>query len=355
MDMDGEWSPAEATSTSPATSHTGGIECELWISRLTMSVFEDAYQITEEDAVNEYLERVKNRMRGWDPQPRTYVIAGQKSTWPTLEDENQGNLGYEQDSIETYEGNCGDQWKDALVAGKEYGFVYSQSTATSHEIGFTLDSVFTNDLDCRWYNVFGYSCADYTTANLCGAYAYFNSGLISIGSAKDNGSMAPGTFSTYNQHMWELFNNSGFTLLYWLNTVDTTHTPDSIIGYNLENKKWHAGICLQGVGNLYLQKYNTVPINYVGTNKYSSPFTLRLVNSKVCYIVPKTNSNNNPNVRIDLYNIKGSLIRTLVNEPQRAGKYFVSLNNGTKKLAAGLYLCKMEVGELRTTIRIVNK
>ncbi len=42
-------------------------------------------------------------------------------------------MGYDPDSIETYSGNaCDADWRNALIAGKEYGFVHSHGTATVH-------------------------------------------------------------------------------------------------------------------------------------------------------------------------------------------------------------------------------
>ncbi|MBN2037373.1 MAG: T9SS type A sorting domain-containing protein [Chitinispirillaceae bacterium] len=248
MDMDGSWSGSGNT----FTNHTGDKEGEIWISRITASVLEEYGGFGNEvDIVNKYFDRVSNRMHGQDHQPRTYVIAGMYWEWGTLESENIGDLGYDRNNIETYRSTadnttqnhaCGDRWLDAIKRGMEYGFIYSHSSPTAHSVGVNLRDLGTEAINCRFYNSFACSNADYERANMCGAYALSDNGLVCVGSSK-TGSMIPGTYRYYNRPLGE-GDNFGEAFLKWFNTRTV-----------LDNKGWHYGMNLQGAGTLQLKPY----------------------------------------------------------------------------------------------------
>lgn len=83
--------------------------------------------------------------------------------------------------------------------------------------------------------------------------------------------------------------------------------------------------------------------------KQNRGFYARYYKSRLFYRVPNSTSP----VSITLYNLQGKLIRTLVDETKTRGDYHVTISN--KKVAAGLYLIKMKVGEYRKTIKILHK
>jgi hypothetical protein len=184
-------------------------------------------------------------MHGQDPMERKYCIAGQNQHWSGLENENQGDMGYDEADITIHRGNCGTEWKNSLIEGQEYGFVYSHSGQTMHEIGFNISGQYSNDLDCRFFNSFACYNALITTANMCGAYATSNQGLICVGSSK-SGSMCPGTFRAYNRPLGE-GKSFGEAFLDWFNDE------------GIDNASWHYGMHLQGAGTLLLKPYASGP------------------------------------------------------------------------------------------------
>lgn len=61
-------------------------------------------------------------------------------------------------------------------------------------------------------------------------------------------------------------------------------------------------------------------------------------------------------VGLKVYNVAGQLVRTLVNSKQPAGSYAVKWDgrdDGQRKLAAGVYLYRLEAGESRFTRKLV--
>ncbi len=248
QDMDGSWGGSGNT----FTSHTGDKEGEIWISRITASVLEEYGGFGNEvDIVNDYFDRVTKRMHGQDAQPRTYVIAGQYWQWKGLESENIGDMGYDSDKIEKYRSEadnttsnhaCGEKWMDAIKRGMEYGYIYSHSSPTSHSIGVNLQDLANEEINCRFFNSYACSNGDYERGNMCGGYALSDNGLVCVGSSK-TGSMRPGTFGYYNTPLGE-GKNFGEAFLEWYNT-----------GTVLDDKYWHYGMNLQGVGTLYLEPY----------------------------------------------------------------------------------------------------
>ncbi|HOT40126.1 MAG TPA: T9SS type A sorting domain-containing protein, partial [Candidatus Syntrophosphaera thermopropionivorans] len=61
-------------------------------------------------------------------------------------------------------------------------------------------------------------------------------------------------------------------------------------------------------------------------------------------------------VSIDIFNVKGQLVRTLVNEVKTAGNYkivFDGLDNNHRPLASGIYFCRMQAGDYRQTHKML--
>ncbi len=299
MDLDGSWSG----SGSVFSNHSGNKEAEIWISRLTGSVLE-SYFGDEVTLVNDYFARVQKRMYGQDDMERLYVIAGQKSEWGGLEAENQGDMGYEKDNIDTYTGSCGSQWSAALVEGREYGFVYSHSSPTMHAIGFNMNNQRDVDMDCRFYNSYACSNADYDRANMCGGYALEDAGLICVGSAK-TGSMKPGTFRAYNKPLGagDCF---GEAFRKWFNEE------------GIFDVYWHYGMNLQGAGSLVLAKYASGP--YLTVNSPNGGEEWEQGNT---YTI-KWGSNVSGNVKIEL--LKGGAVdKTLAADVANNGVFDVEV------------------------------
>ncbi len=299
MDLNGSWSGTGST----FSNHSGNKEGEIWISRITASVLE-SYFDDETTMVNEYFAKVTKRMHGQDPMERKYVIAGQKSEWGGLEAENQGDLGYDPSNIDKYTGSCGSQWGAALVDGREYGFVYSHSSATMHAIGYNISKQASDDMDCRFFNSYACSNALITRANMCGAYALADAGLICVGSSK-SGSMCPGSFRAYNRPLGE-GKSFGDAFLDWFNEE------------GIQNASWHYGMHLQGAGTLVLEKYASGP--YITVNSPNGGEEWEQGNT---YTI-KWGSNVSGNVKIEL--LKGGAVdKTLAADVANNGEFDVEV------------------------------
>jgi predicted phosphodiesterase len=87
-------------------------------------------------------------------------------------------------------------------------------------------------------------------------------------------------------------------------------------------------------------------------NKSSdSPVSLKQYGSGIHYSIAGINRK----VSIKLYDVKGKLIRTLVDDMAHPGDHFITLNTVTdsKPISGGLYLCRMEIGGFNKTISII--
>jgi hypothetical protein len=290
MDLDGSWSGSGSTFSNHGDG-SGDDDADIWVTRLVTSVLTSYSDYSEAEIINRYFARVTKRMHGQDPMERKYCIAGQNQHWSGLENENQGDLGYETANITIHRGNCGTEWKNSIVEGQEYGFVYSHSSPTMHEIGFNMSGIYSNDLDCRFFNSYACSNADYERANMCGGYATSNEGLICFGSAK-TGSVRPGCFGYYNEPLGAGDNfGEAFMKFFQVSTV-------------LNDMYWHGGMNVQGAGTLLLKPYASGPYVAVlspnGGEKLEQ-FTTHSIT---------WGSNVGGNVKVDLYK-GGALNKTL--------------------------------------------
>ncbi len=342
MDLDGEWSP-----TSLPTSHedgSGDIDADIWVSRLTTSVLTSYSSDNESEIINKYFARVRIRMCGQDDQASELLVVGQSQHWGGLEGEHtDGKLGY--GSSETTTGTSASVWENGLSEGKEYGYIYSHSGPTMHEIGYNIRDHYSNNSDCRFYNSYACSNGKYTTANMVGAYATDGEGLICAGTTK-TGSMQPGSYEPYNASLGDSSYCFGKAFKIWFNEAGIRNGWDEI--------SWHYGMNLQGVGNLYLKPYDPVSIDH---NKQTSllPYSFKIMNSRINYTIPAIDGNKKLNVAINLYTMKGSLIKTLVNDYKSSGNYFIEIKDVKKQIAEGVYLIRMEIGDYKTAIKLVNK
>ncbi len=86
--------------------------------------------------------------------------------------------------------------------------------------------------------------------------------------------------------------------------------------------------------------------------------TLYGVKDGIKYVVPKVNGSVTSHVRIDLYNLKGTLVKTLVNETKTTNEYHIIrfTNVAQRQICpAGVYLCKMQTKGLTNGFKVVIK
>lgn len=112
---------------------------------------------------------------------------------------------------------------------------------------------------------------------------------------------------------------------------------------------WHSDICIDDF------KIDAV-IGINSTRNLQSTFQLKFYNPRLIYDLPNINNSKKMHVTINLYNLQGKLIKTLVNEAKAPGKrYTFIFNNKNFLLARGIYLVKMNAGDNKTTTRIIIK
>ena len=147
--------------------------------------------------------------------------------------------------------------------------------------------------------------------------------------------------------------------LYSLNIYGNllTNLPDSIVklkstgGYNFGKNCLHPKNLSQEV-ILWLEKNDpdwrytqNVPI-ISNTNINTSKFSINIKNSLIQFNLPTSGY-----TKLQIYNMKGRLLSTLVGSYKHAGKY--DINWDRKSFGAGFYYIKLSVGESTTVMKAV--
>jgi serine protease AprX len=81
----------------------------------------------------------------------------------------------------------------------------------------------------------------------------------------------------------------------------------------------------------------------VNVKAYPNPFTRSTI---ISYQIPLNNK-----VSVELYDLSGRQVRTLVNGEQKAGAYNIKLD--TDKLSNGVYFVRLKVGNAKVTGKLV--
>lgn len=110
---------------------------------------------------------------------------------------------------------------------------------------------------------------------------------------------------------------------------------------------WNSGIHVSGVANV-IQSTSTeptveVPLEFRLRQNYPNPFN---PTTMISYDIPEFS-----NVRLEVYNIQGQRVATLVNEAQNAGTYTVSFN--ASNLSSGIYLYRLQSGEFVSVQKMI--
>jgi len=90
-------------------------------------------------------------------------------------------------------------------------------------------------------------------------------------------------------------------------------------------------------------------------NTLNSQATLQVIGNELLYCLPGNNNNSNNRVNIALYDLKGTLVRTLVDATTGSGVHRIDINASVNGVSAGLYLCRMESGKINKTITLLLK
>ncbi|MCB2231484.1 fibronectin type III domain-containing protein [bacterium] len=92
----------------------------------------------------------------------------------------------------------------------------------------------------------------------------------------------------------------------------------------------------------------TLPGDFALTQNYPNPFN---PTTQIDYAVPVRSD-----VRIEVFNVRGQLVRTLVDEVKATGFYTVEWDgrgNGNTEVASGIYLYRIVAGEFRETKKMI--
>jgi hypothetical protein len=132
------------------------------------------------------------------------------------------------------------------------------------------------------------------------------------------------------------------TLWYPMNGMNIDGT--SLSGWNAMIRAEFVYLVSDGVA----ETIDELPSSYSLGQNYPNPFN---PSTRIDYTIPKTG-----NVKINIYDILGRNIKTLINEIQGKGKYSVRWNgddNSGRRVSSGLYLYRMET-EGFTSVKKLN-
>jgi hypothetical protein len=132
-------------------------------------------------------------------------------------------------------------------------------------------------------------------------------------------------------------------------TTDNSELPSNNINYlavDHNNNLWIAtdnGLAIfneNGITNIMVNEQN---YNFILKNNYPNPFNST---TSIKYIIPT-----NEFVRIQVYDIIGRKIKTLVNQFKFSGNYTITFSDHS--LPSGIYICKMEAGSYSKSIKML--
>jgi hypothetical protein len=88
-----------------------------------------------------------------------------------------------------------------------------------------------------------------------------------------------------------------------------------------------------------------IPETFTLLGNYPNPFN---VSTTICYSLPTSTD-----IRLNIYNLKGEIVRTLINQHQSAGTFKISWNgrnNNNVRVASGIYIYRMEINTGREIV-----
>ena len=118
---------------------------------------------------------------------------------------------------------------------------------------------------------------------------------------------------------------------------DGSIARSSFIKFQLNNEipnltDYYSGLILERPQVNIVSDLETIANNFKLNQNYPSPFNSQ---TKIKYFLPVDDK-----VSLNVYNLKGNLVETLVNKKQRAGEYQVDLN--ASNLSSGIYFYRLE-------------
>jgi len=95
------------------------------------------------------------------------------------------------------------------------------------------------------------------------------------------------------------------------------------------------------------------PTSIVDKVQYSSELSIVNANNGIYYHIPERMRNKD--VSLKMYNIQGKVVKTLVKGRVESGMHRINFNSLQNPVAAGIYICRMEVGTFTKTLNVLVK
>jgi hypothetical protein len=97
--------------------------------------------------------------------------------------------------------------------------------------------------------------------------------------------------------------------------------------------------------------YDTSTFTYVNTITIKDPVFTIYPNPFTTSATIKYSLSKNENVEINLYNLSGQKIKTLLNANQHAGNYSLNLNRDSY-IPQGMYICRFSISKTISALKI---
>ncbi len=127
------------------------------------------------------------------------------------------------------------------------------------------------------------------------------------------------------------------------------NASENTLTCTINNLSQLAGIWVMATTTSVEEEQSTnVITNYTLHQNYPNPFNPSTV---IKYQLPSTS-----NAQLNIYNVKGQLVKTLVNETQNAGYYNITWDgkdNDNREVASGLYIYRITAGDYMETKRML--
>lgn len=144
----------------------------------------------------------------------------------------------------------------------------------------------------------------------------------------------------------DLFQQTGARTAYEI-TVDSIAVNDEILDIHFTNR-WNFsllnGLKIEPIGASAIGGHNqALPLQYFLAQNYPNPFNARTL---IQYGIPATSR-----VRLELYNLLGQKIQTLVDDTKPAGYYYFEMNGSD--LPSGVYFYRLEANQFTATNKLL--
>ncbi len=163
-----------------------------------------------------------------------------------------------------------------------------------------------------------------------------------------------GSFITTAQNInvdWSSFGTAGGNYLN-NNSKHIVSIGQPLIGESIGNNiKISGGFLVHKIFNSHISALNNPgsvfshPVNYTLYQNYPNPFN---PTTTIKYEIPEAK-----HVTLQIFDILGNEVETLVNKEQPAGSYKAKFAVGNKQLASGIYLYKLQAGSFIQTKKMV--